>query len=447
MKHSFTPSLRRVLCLALSLMALLSLLPLSALAKGTAGVTTAKVVLRKEASKNAKALQTLPKGDEVTILSQSGDWYKVNYGKYTGYVMKKYVRANGSVPTSSSGSSTASDSSSTKQKIKALGSAPGIMRVGDENSDVKKLQQALQILGYYSGKIDGKYGKGTTAAVQAYQKAHKLTADGSAGELTIKSIFGSVSSKSLTTQPAPGSSSSGSSSSSSGSKYKTVSSISEIGSAPGKTQKGDSGSDVVKIQQALECLGYYSGSIDGVYGESTVAAVKKFQSKRGMKADGIAGAGTIRVLFGSSASTSASSSGSTTPKTEVLDWYADNVSKVIPKNAHFTIKDVKTGKTFNAVRWSGGDHMDTEPASSADTAVIKSIYGGSFSWKRRPILIKYNGHVYAASMNGMPHGTTTISNGFDGHFCIHFKNSKTHGTDKVDTEHQNCVTQAGKATW
>lgn len=427
-------------------MALLSLLPLPALAKGTAGITTAKVVLRKEASKNSKALQTLPKGDEVTILSQSGDWYKVSYGKYTGYVMKKYVRANGSVPTSSSGSSTTSDSSSAKQKIKALGSAPGIMRVGDENSDVKKLQQALQILGYYSGKIDGKYGKGTTAAVKAYQKAHKLTADGSAGELTIKSIFGSVSSKSLTTQPAPGSSS-GSSSSSSNSKYKTVSSISEIGSAPGKTQKGDSGSDVVKIQQALECLGYYSGNIDGVYGESTVAAVKKFQSKRGMKADGIAGAGTIRVLFGSNASTSASASGSTALKTEVLDWYADNVSKVIPKNAHFTIKDVKTGKTFNAVRWSGGDHMDTEPASSADTAVIKSIYGGSFSWKRRPILIKYNGHVYAASMNGMPHGTTTISNGFDGHFCIHFKNSKTHGSDKVDAEHQNCVTQAGKATW
>lgn len=449
MKHSLTASLRRILCMALCLMALFSMMPLSALAKGTEGITTAKVVLRKEASKNSKALQTLPKGEDVTILSQSGDWYKVNYGRFTGYVMKKYVRASGSVASASSASSS-SPSSSAKQKIKALGAAPGIMRVGDENSDVKKLQQALQILGYYNGKIDGVYGKGTTAAVEAYQKAHKLTADGSAGELTIKSIFGSVSSKSLTTQPSPGSSSSGSSasSSSSSSKYKTVSSISEIGSAPGKTQKGDTGSDVVKIQQALECLGYYSGNIDGVYGESTVAAVKKFQSKRGMKSDGIAGAGTIRVLFGSTASTSASSSsGSSTTKTEVLDWYADNVSRLIPKNAHFTIKDVKTGKTFNAVRWSGGDHMDTEPASSADTAVIKSIYGGSFSWKRRPILIKYNGHVYAASMNGMPHGTTTISNGFDGHFCIHFKNSKTHGTDKVDAEHQNCVTQAGKATW
>lgn len=447
MKHVFTVSLRRILCMALCLMALLSLLPLTALAKGTEGITTAKVVLRKEASKNSKALQTLPKGEDVTILSQSGDWYKVSYGKFTGYVMKKYIKASGSIVSASS-SSSSSVSSSAKQKIQALGAAPGIMRVGDENSDVKKLQQALKILGYYSGKIDGVYGKGTTAAVEAYQKAHKLTADGSAGELTIKSIFGSVSSKSLTTQPAPGSSSSGSSSasSSSSSKYKTVNSISEIGSAPAKTQKGDTGSNVVKIQQALECLGYYSGTIDGIYGESTVAAVKKFQSKRGMKADGIAGAGTIRVLFGSTASTS-TSSGSSTIKTEVLDWYADNVTRVIPKNARFVVKDVKTGKTFNAVRWSGGDHMDTEPATAADAAVIKSIYGGSYSWKRRPILIKYNGHVYAASMNGMPHGTSTISNGFDGHFCIHFKNSKTHGSDKVDAEHQNCVTQAGKATW
>ena len=50
-------------------------------------------------------------------------------------------------------------------------------------------------------------------------------------------------------------------------------------------------------------------------------------------------------------------------------------------------------------------------------------------------------------MNGMPHGTTTISNNFDGHFCIHFKNSKTHGTDKVDSEHQNCVNKAANATW
>ena len=50
-------------------------------------------------------------------------------------------------------------------------------------------------------------------------------------------------------------------------------------------------------------------------------------------------------------------------------------------------------------------------------------------------------------MNGMPHGTSTIDNDFGGHFCIHFKNSKTHGTDRVDPDHQKCVTTASKASW
>ena len=51
-------------------------------------------------------------------------------------------------------------------------------------------------------------------------------------------------------------------------------------------------------------------------------------------------------------------------------------------------------------------------------------------------------------MNGMPHGTQTIKdNNFDGHFCIHFYGSKTHGTKKVDEMHQNCVAEAMKHTW
>jgi hypothetical protein len=132
----------------------------------------------------------------------------------------------------------------------------------------------------------------------------------------------------------------------------------------------------------------------------------------------------------------------------VLDWFADNVTSVIPKKAVFTIKDVRTGKTFKAKRWSGYNHLDAEPLTAEDTATMKSIYGGAWSWNRRPILILYKGHVYAASMNGMPHGTTTIDdNDFDGHFCIHFKNSKTHGTDVVDAAHQKAVTAASKATW
>ena len=311
--------MRRALCAMLALVVALScmMLPQAAMAADT-GVTNAKVVLRKEADKESSALQTVPEGEEVDILGKSGDWYKVRYGNYTGYMMKKYVTQSPSAAAAAAAS------------IKALGTAPGIMRIGDENSDVKKLQQALNILGYYDGKIDGIYGDGTTKAVTQYQKDEGLEADGYAGTSTVTSIFGSCNKTSMTTQPEPGSdasSSSGSSSSSSSSKYPTVSSISEIGSAPGTSREGDSGSNVVKLQQALECLGYYDGAIDGVYGAGTVAAVKQFQKKRNMKDDGIAGTSTIRVLFGSVGESGSSSGSSKTYETEVLDWFEDGLPR------------------------------------------------------------------------------------------------------------------------
>lgn len=433
-----------LLTLVLSIFLSCIVIPEGAYAKQT-GVTNAKVVLRKSASKESAALQTLPKGEEVTILGTKGSWYKVNYGRFTGYVMKKYVKA-------SSGSST-----SVREQIEDLGSAPGAMRIGDETSDVKKLQQALEILGFYDGKIDGIYGDGTAAAVKAYQKKNGLDADGIAGPGTVKSIFGKCSSTTLSPsilaeRNGGSSSSTKRSPSSSTAKGNKVDSIADIGSAPSPMRPGASGSDVVKLQQALECLGYYDGVIDGEYGEGTEKAVRAFQRKRGMKVDGIAGSGTIRVLFGSSSTknSSSGSSSSSSPKykTEVKDWFADNVTRLIPKNATFTVKDVYTGRTFKVRRWSGSNHIDAEPLTASDSATMKAVYGGSWSWRRRPILILYNGHVYAASMNGMPHGDDTISgNNFDGHFCIHFKNSKTHGTKKVDKDHQNAVNIASKYSW
>ena len=48
----------------------------------------------------------------------------------------------------------------------------------------------------------------------------------------------------------------------------------------------------------------------------------------------------------------------------------------------------------------------------------------------------------------MPHGEQAIyDNDFDGQFCIHFLNSKTHGSDKVDADHQYCVNVAAQYTW
>ena len=59
---------------------------------------------------------------------------------------------------------------------------------------------------------------------------------------------------------------------------------------------GSSGNEVTQIQTKLKRWGYYTGSIDGVYGSRTVAAVKWFQSKNGLTVDGIAGPKTLAAM-------------------------------------------------------------------------------------------------------------------------------------------------------
>lgn len=75
---------------------------------------------------------------------------------------------------------------------------------------------------------------------------------------------------------------------------------------------GSRGSEVSKIQTKLKNWGYYTGSIDGVYGSNTLKAVKKFQRKNGLTADGIAGKATLEKLgiFSSSSKSSGSVSSS-----------------------------------------------------------------------------------------------------------------------------------------
>lgn len=59
---------------------------------------------------------------------------------------------------------------------------------------------------------------------------------------------------------------------------------------------GSSGEEVRQIQSKLKSWGFYSGSIDGVYGSQTVEAVKAFQKKNGLTADGVAGEKTLSTL-------------------------------------------------------------------------------------------------------------------------------------------------------
>lgn len=405
---------RRMVWVAVAASMILTTAP-GAMAAQRGEVNTDSLVLRQEANTESKALQTLREGERLEIQSTSGDWYKVSYGRYSGYVMKKYVVV------------LASASSASEKAIAKLGDAPAPMRKGDSGSDVKKLQRALEIVGAYSGSIDGSFGDLTEEAVKTYQKDKRLTADGVAGENTIKALFGQEAAKPPETEKG----------------MDGIDSLSDIGDAPATSEKGDSGAKVKKLQQALKLKGYYNGPIDGDYGEATETAVKAFQKAKSMSQDGVAGKTTIYILFGEKAANAEEK----TYKTEKLDWF-EGGSTAIPKGATFTVKDVRTGKTFQCKRWSGFNHLDAEPLTAEDTATMKSIFGGSWSWDRRPILVKYNNHVYATSMNGMPHEDDSISgNNFEGHFCIHFYKSKTHGTDRVDEEHQASVNVAANAKW
>lgn len=91
-----------------------------------------------------------------------------------------------------------------------------VLRQGASGGEVKELQRRLKEWGYYSGKVDGIYGKATTEAVKYFQRKNGLVADGIAGKATFEALGMMDSAKVLDNQ---GSYSSGSSSSGANSTY------------------------------------------------------------------------------------------------------------------------------------------------------------------------------------------------------------------------------------
>lgn len=125
---------------------------------------------------------------------------------------------------------------------------------------------------------------------------------------------------------------------------------------------------------------------------------------------------------------------------EIQDWEA--VNKIIPKYSLFTVIDVESGKSFNVQRRAGSRHADVQPLTREDTRIMKEIYGGNWSWRRRAVLILADDNLIPASMHGMPHGAGSLPNGFCGHFCIHFMGSTTHRTGKADISHHVMILKA-----
>lgn len=61
-------------------------------------------------------------------------------------------------------------------------------------------------------------------------------------------------------------------------------------------KKGSNGAVVTQIQTKLKSWGYYTGSVDGVYGSGTERAVRAFQQENGLTVDGKAGDQTLAAM-------------------------------------------------------------------------------------------------------------------------------------------------------
>jgi len=212
------------------------------------------------------------------------------------------------------------------------------------------------------------------------------------------------------------------------------------------------GEEVVNLQMRLRDLGYFNYKVTGHFGAATAGAVRLFQEINGLSPDGVAGPQTLEILYSTAAirftarPTQVSeflpvSRGGRSSLGVMVDWF-ESGRYIFPRGATARIIDLRTGRSFNIKRTGGTNHADSEAISSDDSRIIREIWGG-WDWERRAVIVEIGGARIAASMNGMPHGYEAIgNNAMQGHFCVHFYNSRLHVNNRECPEHQAMVRRA-----
>ncbi len=148
---------------------------------------------------------------------------------------------------------------------------------GNTYGNVAAVQARLSTLGYYKSTVDGRWGSATTSAVKRFQSDNGLKADGIVGSGTASRL-----------------------------KIKLP--------VTGGITYGKTDFNVAAVQARLKTYGYYTGTVDGLWGNGTLRSVLKYQSDRGMTVDGVVGSGTASKL-GITLSSTAKSGGINKGKT------------------------------------------------------------------------------------------------------------------------------------
>lgn len=142
---------------------------------------------------------------------------------------------------------------------------------GDRGAQIREIQQALVNDGI-SLSVDGDYGTSTTEAIRKFQAAHGLECDGILGAQTYAALMG---------RPMP----------ENHSEYF----VQKSGLPDAELMVAER--EITAVQAALAGRGY-DLSVDGIFGINTEQAVRDFQTKQGLDADGIVGNLTYTSLTG-----------------------------------------------------------------------------------------------------------------------------------------------------
>lgn len=318
-----------------------------------------------------------------------------------------------------------------------------LLKIGAKGDQVRALQSRLITLAYLTGSIDGLYGTQTAKAITNFQRMNSLKQDGIAGKQTLEALY------------------SGNAKANQAANQGSSPVQPETPAAPLTTLKvGSTGKEVTALQQRLIVLKYFNGSADGIYGPLTFLAVKEFQAKNKLDADGLAGSLTLAKLNSALAIANTPSTPQV-PETPVVpsqpeapsfrapkasevryaNWYKE-IRPIAQRLRDVVIYDFMSGEHYNFRFFSLGKHADGTTRTANDTAVMNKVLGEK-NWTARPVWVIFSdGRVYMASTHSHPHDVDYIpGNDLNGHLCVHFPREmeEAAATGPYAVSHQNAI--------
>lgn len=219
-------------------------------------------------------------------------WVEFNGSKYyyeDGQYLADTTRTIGGVSyTFASSGKCTSNGPSTESTDGSSSTQSSSLKLGSQGEAVEKLQLRLYELGYYTGSIDGDFGYGTEEAFKLFQETVGLYVDGIAGS-DVEYLYADdapayepkleVKDKDNEEEIAQ------------------TSAEDEEEETPTSFSKGDYHDEIIKIQERLIELNYYSGTADGSFGTMTEQAIIDFQGAHGITQTGEADEFTLEMLF------------------------------------------------------------------------------------------------------------------------------------------------------